>query len=573
MIPDDALLTDILSARAAADPDRVAYRFLDDDGAEADHLTYRGLHTRARSLAAALRARCAAGDRALLVFPPGLDFVIAYFGCLYAGMVAVPLSPPRRGVVREATRAVVRDCAPAAVLTVDWAREALRPALAPLCPGAWWLGVESADGHGEAEPAPIGPDTVAFLQYTSGSTGAPKGVMISHRNLIANQRMIRDAFGHDRDSTVVGWAPFFHDQGLIGNVLQPLYVGATSVLMSPATFVRRPLRWLEAISAHRAHSSGGPNFAFEACVERAAGADLSGLDLSSWRVAFNGAEPIRADTIARFTETFAPCGFRPEAMYPCYGLAEATLLVSGAGRGRGPRTVVADVDALGAGRLAPARASGRALVGSGAVLAGETVRVVDPVSTRRLPEGRVGEIWVRGDHVSRGYWQRPATTAERLRARRADEDGEWLRTGDLGALHDGELFVVGRRDDLMIVRGRNHYPQDVEATAQAAHPAVRTGAVAAFTVSEAGSPRLIVVAEIRRERLGAHPAEVAGALRAAVLREHDLAVGNLVLTVPGEVERTSSGKIMRAAARARYTADGFTRWPVAPAVTTQRSSS
>ncbi len=559
------LLPEVLRERAHATPDRVAYRFLDDTGAEADHLTYAELHARAMAVAAQVRAVCAPGERALLVFPPGLDFLAAYFGCLFARVIAVPVNPPRRTHVQHATRSIVRDCAPAVVLTVTGALEPLRTALQPLLPQAAWLTVDTLT-RTEFPAEPIDPGAVAFLQYTSGSTSAPKGVMVSHRNLAANQEMIRHAFGHDSGSTVVGWAPLFHDQGLIGNVLQPLWVGATSVLLSPATFVRRPLLWLTAISEYRAHSSGGPNFAFDACVARAAAEPVPELDLTSWQVAFNGAEPIRPATLARFAETFAPHGFRATSLYPCYGLAEATLLVTGSDKGRGPRTLTVDTAALGAGHYRPARpGTARTLVSSGRVLPGERVRIVDTATLRSCPAGRTGEIWVTGDHVAQGYWRRPEATEELLRARAADDPRTaWLRTGDVGMLVDGDLYVVGRIKDMVIIRGRNHYPHDIEDTVQSAHPALRHGGSAAFAYPGDAGERLVVVQELRRDRLDADPAEVIGAIRAAVIREHELAVGDLVLTPPDQLAKTSSGKIMRSAARARYAAAGFEAWPSTP---------
>lgn len=558
------LLTETLTRRATEEPDRLAYRFLDDTGAEQTTLTYRELHDRAHTVAAALREHCAPGERALLILGQRAEFVIAYFGCLYARVIAVPVNPPRRGHVQEATRAIVADCTPTAVLTVSALADTLRPALEPLCTARHWLAVDElpTTGTGFDAEAPD-PDAVAFLQYTSGSTAAPKGVMVTHRNLAANEEMIRRAFGHDRDSTVVGWAPFFHDQGLIGNVLQPVHLGATAILLSPTAFIRRPLLWLEAISRYRAHTSGGPNFAFDACVARAATAGLPELDLSSWQVAFNGAEPIRAQTLHRFAKTFAPMGFRAEALYPCYGLAEATLLVSASAKGRGPRLLDADIAALADRRYTPATAdTGRTLVGSGTVLAGEELRIVDPDTGLPCPPDRIGEIWVAGPHVARGYWQLPEATVATFGARRADDPARaHLRTGDLGLLVDGELYVVGRIKDMIIVRGRNYYPHDLEHTVARAHPALRAGSGAAFAVPGRDDTKVVVVQEIRPDHPAAtDPAEITGAIRAAVLREHDLAVAEVVLAEPDQVRRTSSGKIMRAAARTRYLDGGFVPW-------------
>lgn len=554
------LLPEILADRAAREPDKRAYVFLNENGEETAELTYGGLHARALGVAARIAEQCVPGDRALLLFPQCLDFIVAYFGCLYAQVIAVPVNPPRRARIQEATRAIVADCEPAAVLTIG-AMGGLKSTMDSLCGDLPWLAVDLLP-DADFEPVTVSPDSLAFLQYTSGSTSEPKGVMVSHGNLVANQEMIRHGFGHDENSTVVGWAPFFHDQGLIGNVLQPLYVGATSILMSPAAFIRRPMLWLSVISGYRAHTSGGPNFAFDACVARAAKEGVPDLDLSCWKIAFNGAEPIRPDTLRRFSRTFSPAGFGENALYPCYGLAEATLIVTGSRKGRGPRTLTMDTDELGRKRYAHA-AQGRVLAGSGTVLPGGQVRIVDPDTRTPCGPGEIGEIWVAGDHVAQGYWKRPETTAEVFRAACAGERGRtYFRTGDLGVLVDGELYVAGRRKDLIIIRGRNHYPQDVEQTVESAHPALRAGACAAFAVESDGDGKLVVVAEINRDfRADADPAEVAGSVRAAVVAEHELSLGGLVLTMPGQLAKTSSGKIMRAAARNRYLAGEFVHWP------------
>jgi acyl-CoA synthetase (AMP-forming)/AMP-acid ligase II len=551
----------ILERRASVQSGERAYVFLDESGGEKATLTYGELHSRALAVAARLTRRCRPGDRAVLVFPQGLDFIVAYFGCLYAQVVAVPVSPPRGTRVQDTTRSIVRDSEPSAALTVRALLGTMRASLGVL--GEWIAVDQVADAGFHRRPCP--PDSIAFLQYTSGSTSSPKGVMVTHGNLSANQEMIKRAFGHDRRSTVVGWTPFFHDQGLIGNVLQPLYVGAAGILMSPMTFLRRPLLWLSTISRYRAHTSGGPNFAFDSCVARAAraGVPAATLDLSCWKVAFNGAEPIRPETLRDFASTFAAYGFSERALYPCYGLAEATLIVTGSVRGRGPRTVSADVDALSRGRFRPA--PGRTLVGSGVAVVGADLRIVDPSTGRSCADGEVGEVWVSGEHVARGYWKKAAATAETFHATLSGERS-YLRTGDLGVLVDEELYVVGRLKDLVIIRGRNHYPQDIENTVQSCHPAVTLAAGAAFSVPGSAGEKLVVVQEIRRDHLAtADVAELAAAIREAVVREHEVSLGDLVLTRPGRLPKTSSGKIMRAAARTRYLEDGFDNWaPQAP---------
>ncbi|MBF6270486.1 fatty acyl-AMP ligase [Nocardia farcinica] len=555
-------LPQILRHRATADPAGTAYVFLDDHGAETAVLTYAELERRTRLVAGRLARAAAPGDRALLVFPPGLDFIVAFFACLYTGVIGVPVIPPRPGRPHHATRGIVADCAPTVVLTVaEFAVAADLPSAVPL----ELLAVDESDPRtGGLEPLAVEPESIAFLQYTSGSTAAPKGVMVTHRNLIANQEMIRRAFGHDADSTFVAWAPHYHDQGLIGNILQPLYVGATAVLMAPVSFIRRPLLWLSAISRYRAHTSGGPNFAFDACVAHATRFGVPELDLRSWAVAFNGAEPIRADTLRRFTETFAPYGFDERAMYPCYGLAEATLFVSGSGKGRGPRWFEADAAEVGRGRMIAAQPGGpaRTLTGSGRPAVGTELIIVDPATGRECPSARIGEIWVAGAQVAAGYWGNPEATAAVFGARVVGAaDRTFLRTGDLGRLVDGELFVTGRCKDLIVVRGRNHYPHDLEHTAQAAHPAARAGGSAAFSVDAPDGGRVVIVQEIDRAYPWSPAAgtEIAAAIRAAVAAEHDLA-SLVVLTVAGALPKTSSGKIMRAAARAIHLGAGFDQW-------------
>ncbi len=570
MTQQRTLLPEILQSRAALEPANRAYVFLNEYEEEKAVLTYGDLHSRALAVAGQLSRHCRPGDRALLIFPQSLDFIVAYFGCLYAHVIAVPVNPPRKKRVQDATLSIVRGCEPSAVLTVSTMIESTRSYLEPACGDLHWFPVDQVTDAVDTSfhPQPCSADSIAFLQYTSGSTSDPKGVMVSHGNLSANQEMIRRAFGHDQNSTFVGWAPLFHDQGLIGNVLQPLYLGTTSILMSPMAFIRWPLLWLSAISRYRAHTSGGPNFAFDACVARAARGNIPDLDLSCWKVAFNGAEPIRPETLRQFAEIFAPFGFSEKALYPCYGLAEATLLVTGSQKGRGPRTIEADIDALSHKRYVEAPdGHGRTLAGSGLVLPEESLRIVDPETGRQCPANQVGEIWVAGEHVAHGYWRRPEATADTFRAECDGESGRtYLRTGDLGLVLDRELYIVGRLKDLVIIRGRNYYPQDIEHTVQSSHPALKPGGCAAFSVPGSDGEKLVVVQEIKGEqRRKADATDVAASIRAAIMREHELSLSDLVLTLPGRLQKTSSGKIMRAAARKRYLEAGFEVWtPLTP---------
>ncbi|XYI03749.1 amino acid adenylation domain-containing protein [Sorangium sp. So ce1128] len=556
-------LVGLLRYRATEQPDRLAYTFLLDGETQETTLTYAQLDRRARAVGATLESRGARGERVLLLYPPGIEYTVAVLGCLYAGAVAVPAYPPdpaRLGRTLPRLKALIadaraslalttRDILPMASFLAEQSEElkALR-----------WLATDDVDdGAADAwrEPA-AGSDTLAVLQYTSGSTAAPRGVMLTHGNLLHNSAAIHRCFEHTSESRGVIWLPPYHDMGLIGGVLQPLCGGFPVVLMSPIDFLRRPFRWLLAISRYRATTSGGPNFAYDLCVRKITPEQIAALDLSSWSLAFNGAEPIRAETLDRFAATFAPCGFRREALYPCYGLAEATLIVSGGSKERSPTVRAFDREQLQRSRAVeePVDQQGgdtRSLVGCGQSIPGHEVLIVDPDSMAPAPPGRLGEIWVAGASVAQGYWGRPEETAETFGARLRGRDGTFLRTGDLGFLQGGELFVAGRRKDLIILRGRNHYPQDIELTVEQSHPAVRRGCSAAFSVEAAAEERLVVVAEIDASRAVDVPGLVA-AVRGAVAEQHDLQAHAVVLLEPGGIPKTSSGKVQRRACRAGF---------------------
>jgi len=578
-----ASFVDLLRARAREHPARQAYTFLGDGGAERV-LDYAEIERQARAVAAALQARGLAGERALLLYPPGLEFITGFLGCLFAGVVAVPAYPPDPGRLNRTLprlQGVVADAEARAVLTIDAIHQAAEAMIFPHAPdlkALVWLATDAlAAGGGETDwrDPGVGRDTLAFLQYTSGSTAAPRGVMLTHGNLLANSALIAQAFDHDasvrerdargEDSRGVIWTPFYHDLGLIGGVLQPLYLGRESVFLSPLAFLHRPIRWLEAITTYRAITSGGPNFAYDLCVDRTTPAERERLDLRTWRVAFNGAEPIRRATLARFADTFAPYGFRAEAFYPCYGLAESTLIVTGGAAGAAPVSLAVDPRALEAHVVAPPRdGEARVLVSSGRALSGYTVHVVDPETRRPLPPSTVGELWVAGASVGRGYWNRTDETARTFAAYLATGEGPFLRTGDLGFCDaSGELFVTGRAKDLIIIRGRNHYPQDLELTAEQSHPALRRGCGAAFTIDTNGGERLVVAYELDRQA-DADPAVVMHAIREAVRLAHEVLVDAVVLLEQRSIPKTSSGKIQRHACRAEYRAGTLAvvaRWP------------
>ena len=394
-------------------------------------------------------------------------------------------------------------------------------------------------------------DDIALLQYTSGSTSAPKGVIVSHGNLVANLEMIRIALGNTRHSAYVSWVPLYHDMGLVANVLQTLYLGSFCVLLAPVTFLQRPMTWLRAIHEYRAEVAGAPNFAFDLCVSRFNAEQIKDVDLSCWKLAFSAAEPIRADTLERFASKFAPYGFDAQAIYPGYGMAEATLLISSGRRGAGPTTQTISRDALQRHRTIPPTHSDDAyvVVGCGQTLVGERIAIVDPDSRRRLDIGLIGEVWVNGPHVAQGYWEQPDITAFTFKARIEGQGDEcWLRTGDLGFLDEaGELYITGRIKDLIIVRGMNHYPQDIEHTAQNSHPALRKHGAAVFAVlDKSGAQKLVVVLEVERtQRHHMATEDIAGCIREAVVNEHDIAIDCVVLIRPGTLPKTTSGKIQR----------------------------
>jgi acyl-CoA synthetase (AMP-forming)/AMP-acid ligase II len=559
----------LLQARAADTPDALAYLFLIDGEEEGPRLTYAEVDRAARAVAAALRDTAGPGERALLQYAPGLDFVTAFFGCLYAGVVPVPSYPPRldrTGQSWQVLAGIAADCRPRAVLTTA----DLAPLLSGALPGgkaaARCIATDRLDLSGARlwHGPPADPDSPAVLQYTSGSTAAPKGVVVTHRNLLHNQRMIQAALEHSGPGCGLTWLPPYHDLGLVGGVLQSVFHPAPLVAMSPLAFLQKPVRWLQALSRYRADTSGGPNFAYDLCVQRVTPEEKAGLDLSRWSVAAVGSEPVSPATLERFAAAFAPCGFRPEAFYPCYGLAEATLLVTGGAKDAPPvlRTVSAAELEQGRGVAAsPGEAGARTLVGYGHAWLGQEVVIVDPETRARRPDGSVGEIWVSGPSVARGYWDRPEETEQTFRARRSDADaGPYLRTGDLGFVEGGELFVTGRIKEVIVIRGRNHYPQDVEATVQSVHPALRLGCGAAFEVERGGAPALVVVQEIDRPYRGADLTRLAGDVRQAVAERHEVQLFDVQFLEYGTIPKTSSGKVQRHRCRSGYEQGTLRRW-------------
>ncbi|WP_434348439.1 amino acid adenylation domain-containing protein [Myxococcus virescens] len=555
-------LVELLRERAQRAPDFGLYTFLVDGETQEDRLTYAALDRRARAIAARL-AELPPGTRILLLYVPGVEYIAAFFGCLYAGMVAVPVYPPRHDRSLLRLQAIATDAQAAAGLIRSEHLELLRQfyPIAPELAQLRWIVTDEVDDRASDAwtPPPLSGDSLAFLQYTSGSTSLPKGVTLTHSNLLHNLEAIRRCFRQDPTSRAIIWLPPYHDMGLIGGILQPLYTGYPAVLMSPMDFLQQPLRWLQAISRYRGTTSGGPDFAYALCARKIRPEQREGLDLSSWRVAFNGAEPIRPETLDRFTQAFGPVGFRREMFYPCYGLAEATLIVSGSEVGQAPQVASFDGQALQRGQAIPVEAGHAAahpLVGSGRNVIDGRLAVVDPETFQLRRDGEIGEIWVSGSSVAGGYWGQPEATRRTFQARLSGTgDGPFLRTGDLGFLRDGELFVTGRAKDLIIIRGLNHFPQDIEFTVEKCHPAVRPGSGAAFSVEADGTEQLVIVYEVNAQRVEGSLDEVLGAIRRAVAEHHELMASSVVLIEPGSVPKTSSGKIQRHACRAAFLAD------------------
>jgi acyl-CoA synthetase (AMP-forming)/AMP-acid ligase II len=554
-----ATLVEVLEQRAAEHPSATAFAFVAEHGEEHRQLTYGELRDRAHLVAASLTKRAARGERAVLLFPPGLEFIVAFFGCLAAGVIAVPLMLPRRTADRDSSAAIVANCSPTIAMSTSKLLER-RPEIRERFAGAGfdWLLVEPADDKQDIPDVTlprVRPGDVALLQYTSGSTSAPKGVVVAHDNLLANLEMVRIAMGNRWRSTFVGWVPHYHDMGLMMGVMQPLYLGGTSVLMAPPAFMQRPLNWLRTIHEYRAEFACAPNFAYELCASRFRAEQMQGVDLSCWKLALNGAEPVNIDTLERFSRTFAPYGFAPGTMYPGYGLAEATLQVSGGVRGRGWTTRDISRVALLQGDVTEPAGSGdrQTLVSSGRSVIGGEIAIVDPDQRCRVAPRRVGEIWVNGAHVAHGYWDDVEATDETFHAKLAGSVNQsWLRTGDLGFIdQDGALFITGRIKDLIIIRGMNHYPQDIERTVQASDPALRQDYGAAFSIiDDDGSEKLAVVQEVERTSLTRlNVAHVVARIREAVTRQHEIAPAVIALIRPATLPKTTSGKIQRSLTR------------------------
>lgn len=555
-------LVELLQLRALQQPHQPAFTFLVDGEIEAVHLTYAELDLQARAIAASLQARASVGERVLLLYPSGLDFIAAFFGCLYAGAIAVPVNLPRHSQHLDKLQAIALDAQPKFALTTTSILSNLKPKFdgEPKLSAIDYITTDTIPSERESDwtSTDINSDTLAFLQYTSGSTRTPKGVMVNHGNLLHNLATICKFLEHTPQSKTVTWLPLYHDMGLIGGVLQPLFVGFPLIMISPVQFLQKPLLWLQAISRYQATSSGGPNFAYDLCIRKIDRTQQLNLDLSSWDIAFTGAEPIRAETLEQFTEAFAPYGFQKKAFYPCYGLAEATLFVCGGLKAKPPTLLKVQTSNLKQNRVVLEESqSGKTttFVSCGKPDIDQKVLIVNPESLQVCPAEEIGEIWVASLSVAQGYWGNLSDTKYTFQAYLKDGDRTpFLRTGDLGFMQDGELFITGRLKDLIIIRGRNYYPQDIEYTVEQSHSSLRANCSAAFSIEVEGIERLAIVAEVERHYRSLNLAEVINTLRDAVTKQHEIEVYGVALIKPTTIPKTTSGKIQRHTCREKFLA-------------------
>lgn len=573
-LSDVTNLAQLLKFRAEQHPDKTIFTFLDEQGKTESTLNYEEFDKRAKCIAAMLQQRVNKNDRVLLIYPPGIDYICAFFGCLYAGVIAVPVYPPLNKRLVEKLQSIINNAQPAAILSthdiVKKIRQLKRVKQLSQAPfvkhfvekfvGAaelteWsfdqfvWLTTDTLDESlvEEYQPNLIRADQLAFLQYTSGSTGDPKGVMVSHENLMDNQQLIQQFYGVGENLEAVCWVPPYHDMGLIGSVMQPIYSDGHATLMSPMTFLKDPYIWLDAISKTKANATCGPDFSYRLCVKRITEEQKASLDLSSWNIAITGAEPIHVDTIKEFSQYFSSCGFKQDAFVPSYGLAEATLMVS---LKKSIDMKPFDAKALQKNLIEKGDSNNGAhwLVSHGS--SAQEVKIVNSDTLQVCPEKTVGEIWVTGASVCQGYWDAPDKTQETFQATLADDKGKtYLRTGDLGFVDEGELFITGRIKDLIIVRGANHYPQDIENTVAMCDDSVRMGCVAAFSVTKESEERLVIVAELASEFSKEHLNKVADTMSRSVMSEHQLGVWQVVLIKAKTLNKTTSGKVQRHASK------------------------
>jgi acyl-CoA synthetase (AMP-forming)/AMP-acid ligase II len=557
---DYSTLVELLQYRSQHQSNRTAYTFLTDGETKSVSVTYHQLDLQAKAIASHLQSKQLDGNTALLIYPydGGLEFIAAFFGCLYAKVIAVPCHPPRNRHASQDLAARLASSQAKIVLTTKNLLPKLKSQLGTIAAPLEWLTTDDTPAKATDWREPnISSDTLAFLQYTSGSTGVPKGVMVTHGCVLHNQKILKLAFCHTEKSVGVGWLPLFHDMGLIGNVLQSMYVGMPCIFLSPIAFVQKPVRWLQAISHYGATTSGAPNFAYELLCHHVTAAQKQNLDLSSWDLAFTGAEPVRVETIERFFKEFASCGFRSEAFYPCYGMAEATLLISGGEKTAPPIIKYVEKSALEKNQVVVVdryKEGVKSLVSCGKPWLDDLIAIANPHSLTQCTDNQVGEIWFSSPGIGKGYWNLSEETSHTFQASLKDnlQAGSFLRTGDLGFLAEGELFITGRLNDVLVFWGFNHYPQHIEQTVENCHSALKPSCSAAFAIEVDGEEKLVIVQELDRNYRHILAKDIAETIRWAVFDQHLIDVYAIALLKPGSIPKTSSGKIQRRTCKQKY---------------------
>ncbi|WP_136668605.1 fatty acyl-AMP ligase [Flavobacterium sp. H122] len=573
MISKFTTLIEVLRHRASVTPQTVLYSFIEDGNERKSEFTYSQLDERARAIASYLQTKINKNDRALLLYQPGLDYIEAFMGCLYAGVIPVPAYPPDGRnlkrllhVINDANAAIALSTEAiynnVSFLSENGASDQIRKESSEFVQNIQWhlsdtIATAEADKWNDAD---ITKEDVAFLQYTSGSTNNPKGVIVTHHNLMTNFDFSEKAFEMSPERQMVSWLPPYHDMGLIGGILQPLYSGMRTTLISPVSFIKKPLKWLSVISECGKNGkiiSGAPNFAYELCVNKISDDQINDLDLSNWTLAFNGAEPIRAATLEAFAEKFKTTGFKKEHFFPVYGLAEATLLVSAGNVPELPIVKKVNKILLEENTVTEKVENESDFiekVGCGVELKGQKLRIVDPATKIECEENTVGEIWISGPNVAKGYWENPEETEMTFNCTiENEEDSSYFRTGDLGYLNENQLYVTGRLKDLIIIRGKNHYPQDIEFTVQNSHEALRKDYGAAFSLDLNGEEQLVIIQEVKREfKRKIDIKEISNIIRSAVSKEHQLVPAHIILIEPSTFPKTSSGKLQRRASKDQF---------------------
>ena len=564
-------ITEYLDLHARLQPFSLAFTFLEKDGVEQSSVTFGELDFSARKIAWAL-SYLPFQSRIILALPSGIEFIQAFMGCLYAGMVAIPAYPPEGSQKRNRLYAIAKDSDSELLITSRTIKNKYENRVddtglnsAQSLKKIPWIAIEDLLQTVPLQQTSLpvlAPQNTAFLQYTSGSTGSPKGVVISHENLLANQHMIAEVFQHNKNTVFASWLPLFHDMGLVGNILQPLYLGIPCYFMSPLTFIEKPARWLNAISKYKVTTTGAPNFGYDLCVKRITKEQFASLDLSSWTIAYNGAEPVKATTIDTFSSKFRDCGFSRTAMFPVYGMAEATLLISGGKPCTEPDIRYVNKRALAANRFEwMARDNNvgdvnyQALVGNGYAADGLTIKIIDPDTSIECAADTVGEIWLKGKSISTGYFNKSDVNSKFFKQHivNGNIDQQYFRTGDLGTLSGGQLFITGRLKDIIIVRGKNYYPQDLEQTISTSASELCLDGCAVFSWNNQGTERIIAVQEVEKRWVRTFNTDLSTIkIQNELHDEHGLHLDAILWVKPATIPRTTSGKISRTLCKQKY---------------------